>query len=78
MWRHYQIDSIDFTKLVNKYAEENIVDEDLRLLVRNVRRRLYDALNVMISAGIVAKTSKNHLRLRLQRARVKQEHKPGC
>ena len=33
------------------------------MLVRNVRRRLYDAINVMISAGIVQKDRNNKLRL---------------
>ena len=59
------MESIDFTKLIDKYTEDNITDDDLRLLVRNVRRRLYDALNVMISAGIVHKGSKNHLRIQM-------------
>ena len=35
------------------------------MLVRNVRRRLYDALNVMISANVIYKTS-NILRMSSQ------------
>lgn len=44
-----------------KYQEGEPQDERLRMVVKNVRRRLYDSLNVMISAKVLRKVAKNRL-----------------
>ena len=41
-----------------KYDDEQNVGAEVQKLIKNVRRRLYDALNVMISANIVSKSNK--------------------
>jgi molecular chaperone GrpE (heat shock protein) len=48
-------------QLKAKYQEGEPQDERLRMIVKNVRRRLYDSLNVMISAKVLRKVAKNRL-----------------
>ena len=75
IWARYDTASVDHQYLAQKYADELHHSEDIRMLIRNVRRRLYDAVNVFISAGIV---SKGRMQLRLvnreaESVRVKKE-----
>jgi hypothetical protein len=42
-------------ELTEKYKDDKIVDSNMKNVVRNVRRRLYDALNVMLSTQIIRK-----------------------
>lgn len=42
-------------ELTDKYKDDKIVDSNMKNVIRNVRRRLYDALNVMLSTQIIRK-----------------------
>lgn len=50
-----EFESETILELTEKYKDDKIVDSNMKNVVRNVRRRLYDALNVMLSTQIIRK-----------------------
>lgn len=56
--------------MAKKYHNDVALPEEQRMIVKNVKRRLYDALNVMIAAGIIDKRSNGGLRLNSKHAQL--------
>lgn len=60
-------------ELTEKYKDDKIVDSTMKNVIRNVRRRLYDALNVMLSTQIIRKMRNSTFKIANFEPKVKDD-----